>query len=135
MKPRKFVYEENGFDGCFLIEWKNNRLELQASSPCIPFLVEPNEFMVPSQIQWAQFRKAIESWDLKIIDQKDTDTHKKCFETSSVKCWITFEKQLLKFELESDNFEHHTSLRKAVNHLTVCEKYDLGFLFSNHDEE
>ena len=129
IQPRKFLYEEMGFNGCYLIEWKNSRLELQTSSPCIPFVVDSEEFVIPTDVQWKQLKNDLGSLELEMTKYRDeTSLEDKWFESQSVECWITFERRILKLQSETTQFPGFDKLRYFINRLTVSSEYPRGFL-------
>ena len=70
--PKKFYYEEGSYMGThYLIEMaENNRLNVQETSPGIPFLAEPTSFTTPTQKQWTAFEKKLHSMDLESLNEE-----------------------------------------------------------------
>ena len=81
----------------YLIEMaENNRLNVQESSPCIPFLAEPTSFATPTQKQWTAFEKKLNSMDLQSLNEEGI-----C-DGTWVDIWITFTKRV-KLSIHSSN--------------------------------
>ena len=123
--PKKFYYEERSYMGThYLIEMaENNRLNVQETSPGIPFLAEPTSFATPTQKQWTAFEKRLNSMDLESLNEE------RICDGTWVEIWITFTKRV-KVSIHLGDCSKLRPLHFALNPLTMCEEFPQG-LFPN----
>jgi len=119
--PKKFYYEEGSYMGThYLIEMaENNRLNVQETSSCIPFLAEPTSFSTPTQKQWAAFEKKLNFLDLDSLNEEGI-----C-DGTWVDIWITFSKRV-KLSIHLGDSAKLRPLHLALNPLTKCPEYPRG---------
>jgi len=93
MRPRKFFYEKRHYFGnSVLVEWANDRLELQVTSPCIPYLQTADDFTKPTEDVWSRFEAEVQ-----LIDHRNLIGDYSLCDGFEVFCHITFRKRLVKF--------------------------------------
>ena len=127
MKPRKFIYEEVHYFGkTYLIEWAESRLEIQDSTPCIPYLASPY-WIKPTNEDWARLEKAILSLNL-----KPTEPEWGATDGMEVQCWITFKTKILRFHIINPDFTGFDELRELLNSFTISDEYPDGLFKSNN---
>ena len=122
--PKKFFYEEQSYHGShYLIEWVDgNRLNIQDTSPCIPFLLEPPSFTTPTEKQWRKFEEKLQLIELETLhDEHICDGTWICI-------WITF-KRRVKLSIQLGEYEKLKPLHLALNPLTKCREYPRGLFF------
>ena len=119
--PRKFLYEEQSYLGPhYLIELvKNNRLNVQETSPGIAPLLEPHSYATPTEKQWAAFEKKLYSLELESLNQEGI-----C-DGTWIEIWITFRKKV-KLSIHMGDTERLEPLHLALNPLTLCEEFPQG---------
>ena len=102
--PRKFYYEEQSYFGShYLIDLNENdrlRLNVQETSPCIPFLNEPLSIATPTERQWQAFEKKLYSLGLESLSEEGI-----C-DGTWIDIWITFRKKVKRSVIESLLFNH-----------------------------
>lgn len=125
MKPRKFYYEETHYFGSvYLIEWNSQTgLELQDTSPCIPFSVHASTILQPNDDDWRKVETSIKA--LALMPKEPEVPSCDGFE---VHCHITFRNRLLKFLIINPEFRGFTELRDLLNQFTICSDYPNGLL-------
>ena len=122
MKPRKFYYEETAYFGeSVLIEWTDRGLELQKSTSCIPFLIESDICLHPSDEDWNSFVK-----ELKALDLHPSSSVDFVCDGSEVNCHITFRTTLVKFSIINPDFGGFDRFKLLINDLTKCQEYPCG---------
>jgi len=101
VKPRKFYYEETHcFGSVYLIEWNSQTgLELQDTSPCIPFSVHALTILQPKDDNWRKLETSIKA--LALMPKEPEVPVCDGFE---VHCHITFRNRLLKFLIINPEF-------------------------------
>jgi len=119
--PRKFYYEESSYMGPhYLIELsEDNRLNVQGTSACIPFLAESPSFATPSVKQWTAFEKKLNSLELESLNEEGL-----C-DGTWVDIWITFRKRV-KLSIHLGEYTKLRPLHLALNPLTKCQEYPRG---------
>jgi hypothetical protein len=124
MLPRKFFYEEHSFFSTLKkIEFIDGYLDIQSTTPCIPYLIEGPCKQV-SDAEWLEVEQAITALNLK---PRSDDL---ILDGCGVDCWITFKRRLVKFYIINPEFEGFNELRKIINRLSICEAYPEGVLES-----
>jgi hypothetical protein len=127
LKPRKFIYEEVHYFGkTYLIEWAESRLEIQDSTPCIPYLASPY-WIKPTNEDWARLEKAILSLNL-----KPTEPEWEATDGMEVRCWITFKTKILRFHIINPDFTGFDELRELLNSFTTSDEYPDGLFKSSN---
>ncbi len=122
MKPRKFYYEEMAYFGeSVLIEWTDRGLELQKSTSCIPFLIESDICLHPSDEDWNCFVQ-----DVKALDLHPSSPADFVCDGSEVNCHITFRTTLVKFSIINPDFGGFDRFKLLINDLTKCQEYPRG---------
>ena len=122
MKPRKFYYEEMAYFGeSVLIEWTDRGLELQKSTSCIPFLIESDICLHPSDEDWNCFVQ-----DVKALDLHPSSPADFVCDGSEVNCHITFRTTLIKFSIINPDFGGFDRFKLLINDLTKCQEYPCG---------
>ena len=122
MKPRKFYYEEMAYFGeSVLIEWTDRGLELQKSTSCIPFLLESDICLHPSDEDWNRFVEEVKALDLHPSSPVDF-----VCDGSEVNCHITFRTTLIKFSIINPDFGGFDRFKLLINDLTKCQEYPCG---------
>ena len=122
MKPRKFYYEEMAYFGeSVLIEWTDRGLELQKSTSCIPFLLDSDICLHPSDEDWNCFVQ-----DVKALDLHPSSPVDFVCDGSEVNCHITFRTTLIKFSIINPDFDGFDRFKLLVNDLTKCQEYPCG---------
>ena len=122
MKPRKFYYEEMAYFGeSVLIEWTDRGLELQKSTSCIPFLLESDICLHPSDEDWNCFVQ-----DVKALDLHPSSPVDSVCDGSEVNCHITFRTTLIKFSIINPDFGGFDRFKLLINDLTKCQEYPCG---------
>ena len=130
MKPRKFYYEEMAYFGeSVLIEWTDRGLELQKSTSCIPFLLESDICLHPSDEDWNCFVQ-----DVKALDLHPSSPVDFVCDGSEVNCHITFRTTLIKFSIINPEFHGFEKFRALVNSMTVCEEFPDGIFFDELEQ-
>ena len=123
--PRKFKYEEREYFGeWFLVELTNHGLEIQKSTPCIPFYEVSDVVINLKSKQWSDFMASVQKLNLRPIDPEDLIT-----DGCEVECHITFYRTLVKFDIINPNFKNFTKFRNLINSLTICEQYPKGLFY------
>lgn len=127
MKPRKFYYYEGSvFGSSYLIEWKNNRLELRHPPFSNAAFAELDAFVVPSNEAWLDFERNIRGLG---IDPVDPNNH--ILDGTQVDVWITFRFRLIRFFTTNPEFKKFHRFRNLVNELTYCSKFPNGIFKSS----
>ena len=121
--PRKFYYEEQSYFGShYLIDLNENnhlRLNVQETSPCIPFLNEPLSIATPTERQWQAFEKKLYSLGLESLNEEGI-----C-DGTWIDIWITFRKKV-KPSIHLGEYTKLKPLHRALNPLTKCREYPRG---------
>ena len=131
MKPKKFFYEEIEYRGyTYLIKLSKGKLKLQ-KLPVSATLISGFElFAEPSPQKWKDFFIAVNNLNL----NPDEPTEE-VLDGFQVECHISFEKDLIKFEIINPRFKNFENFRSLVNSLTICSEYPQGLLFDDEDDE
>ena len=124
MLPRKFLYEEHSFFSTLKkIEYIDGYLDIQSTTPCIPYLINgPRKRL--DNCEWSAVEDEITALNLK--PRSDDFISDGC----GVNCWITFKRRLVKFYIINPEFERYNELRRIMNRLSICEAYPKGVLKS-----
>ena len=121
--PKKFYYEEQSYFGShYLIDLNENdrlRLNVQETSPCIPFLREPLSIATPTEKQWQAFEKKLYSLGLESLNEEGI-----C-DGTWIDIWITFRKKV-KLSIHLGEYTKLKPLHRALNPLTKCREYPRG---------
>ena len=121
--PRKFYYEEQSYFGShYLIDLNENdrlRLNVQETSPCIPFLKEPLSIATPTEKQWQAFEEKLYSLGLESLNEEGI-----C-DGTWIDIWITFRKKV-KLSIHLGEYTKLKPLHRALNPLTKCREYPRG---------
>ena len=121
--PKKFYYEEQNYWGShYLIDLNENnrlRLNVQETSPCIPFLIEPLSIATPTEKQWEAFEKKLYSLGLESLNEEGI-----C-DGTWIDIWITFRKKV-KLSIHLGEYKKLRPLHLALNPLTKCREYPRG---------
>jgi hypothetical protein len=122
--PRKFFFEQSAFMGTtFWIELLNEeKLYLQKSTSCIPFLLSNQTYSKPTFHEWQEFRDGLEAASFTHLDEVDL-----C-DGTMVEFWCTFYRRM-KFTIHLGDTTELIGLHQLLNPLTVCEEFPDGLFY------
>ena len=127
MKPRKFYYYEGSvFGSSYLIEWKNDRLELRHPPFSNADCAELDTYVVPSDTSWLNFERNVRGLAIGPVNP-NVDI----LDGTQVEAWITFRYRLVKFFTTNPEFKNFHQFRNLVNELTHCSKFPNGIFKSS----
>ena len=131
MKPTKFFYEEIEYRGyTYLIKLVKGNLKLQKTYVGQRIISGFDILAEPSTQNWKDFCTAVNN--LKLNPNEPTE---EVLDGFQVECHISFEKDLMKFEIINPRFKNFEKFRNLVNSLTVCSEYPQGLLFDDEEED
>ena len=131
MRPTKFFYEEIEYRGyTYLIKLVKGNLKLQKTSVGQRIISGFDILTEPSNQNWKDFFIAVNNLNL----NPDEPTEE-VLDGFQVECHISFEKDLIKFEIINPRFKNFENFRNLVNSLTVCLEYPQGLLFDDDDDD
>ncbi len=129
MKPRKFYYYEGSvFGSAYLIEWRNDRLELRHPPFSNIELADLDAYVDPSNEVWSKFEKNVHSLNIGPVNPNID-----ILDGTQVEAWITFRNRLVKFYATNPKFKGFYRFRNLVNGLTKCSVFPNGIFKSGFD--
>ena len=131
MKPNKFFYEEIEYRSyTYLIKLTKGKLKLQKTYVGERIISGFDIFAEPSSQNWKDFFVAVNNLNL-----NPNEPTEEVLDGFQVECHISYEKDLIKFEIINPMFKNFENFRNLVNSLTTCSEYPHGLLCYDNEED